>query len=408
MDISSQAVLTDTNDLPATEDFIMNDTIYPESGSGSVYDFDVFPTMSTTDINRHLTRLNYEFTILMIPAMVFLLLLMVTGIVGNILVLHVYLSKYKLGTTRCYVLALAVCDLLSCCISMPGEIVDMTYNYTFTATYLCKILRSVNAFTTFSSGLILIVVAIDRYKKICTPLRIQFSVRTANIVVIMCCVGSILLSLPATVLYGKRTISTGIALVNGTDCSTADAFIGTPYPLIYNGVQFLFFILGSMVLITLYSLIGKRIWRHQHFRDSGLNTGKKPVRISSTTASDGSSPVTEVVSAKCKRLSRMISTDTTHQDTLLSKSRRSGNRKTTLMLFLITVVFMLSFLPHLILMTLKALDKNSLSGSGGSAELAHNILLRSYFINSATNPIIYSFCSNKFRSECQKLFKCKK
>ena len=90
-----------------------------------------------------------------------------------------------------------------------------------------------------------------------------------------------------------------------------------------------------------------------------------------------------------------------------SNSVQSSTRRTTLMLFLITMVYLLSFLPYLVLMIVKVLDQDSLSGSGGSWELLHNFLLRSYFINSMANPIIYSFCSRSFRTECSKILRCR-
>ena len=90
-----------------------------------------------------------------------------------------------------------------------------------------------------------------------------------------------------------------------------------------------------------------------------------------------------------------------------SDSVNSGTRRTTLMLFLITVVYLLSFLPYLVLNILKVLDEDSLSGRGGAWEVIHNVLLRSYFINSMANPIIYSFCSRTFSAECSKVLHCR-
>ena len=36
----------------------------------------------------------------------------------------------------------------------------------------------------------------------------------------------------------------------------------------------------------------------------------------------------------------------------------------------------------------------------------YSIALRSYFINSMANPIVYSFCSRTFRIQCSKVLHC--
>lgn len=82
-----------------------------------------------------------------------------------------------------------------------------------------------------------------------------------------------------------------------------------------------------------------------------------------------------------------------------------GTRRTTLMLFVITLIYIFSFLPHLLLMIFKTLNIDWLSQYGDTGVMLHNLLIRSYFINSASNPIIYSFFSKNFFSECKYILK---
>ncbi|CAG5115221.1 unnamed protein product [Candidula unifasciata] len=79
----------------------------------------------------------------------------------------------------------------------------------------------------------------------------------------------------------------------------------------------------------------------------------------------------------------------------------TGSRRTTLMLLMITLIYVLSFLPHLVLMALKAVDGDILAGPSTAWELTQNLLIRSYFINSVANPIIYSFFSRHFFRRCR-------
>jgi hypothetical protein len=75
------------------------------------------------------------------------------------------------------------------------------------------------------------------------------------------------------------------------------------------------------------------------------------------------------------------------------------------MLFAITIVFVVSFLPHLALMVLTAVDEHFWASLSESEAVLCDLLLRSYFINNMANPIIYGFLDIKFRIECTMLFK---
>jgi hypothetical protein len=57
------------------------------------------------------------------------------------MVLYVYNRKLRKGTIRWFVQALAVFDLLSCMVAIPGEIIDMMNNYTFGLSPMCKVTR---------------------------------------------------------------------------------------------------------------------------------------------------------------------------------------------------------------------------------------------------------------------------
>lgn len=449
--------------------------------------------------------------------------------IGNTLVLYVYNRKLHKGTIRWFIQALAIFDLLSCLVAIPGETIDMRNNYTFGGSPMCKILRSVNMFCTVASGMTLMVVAVERYKRICTPLRKQISPRQARIIIGVCTLAALVCASPAAVIYGKQTVQTDNAAINGSDCSTADVFLGTVYPMAFSSFQFVLFLAGAAALIVLYILIGRKIWSHERFRRIGFNTGiNRRISFIFAGGSECSSPTTDDVvftfpyrrngdeassssnsnhsnnnnnddqagqagpefqqanipsvksephiAGKCSTTSfeksrdspmiaqfdssriatsgpkssiptsstaaslTMVPTNTltfksnqreraksAGESTLKGRYRRrstvhtqadirrflnrsdsvnSGTRRTTLMLFLITMVFLLSFLPYLVLNVLKVLDDDSLSGDGNAWEVAHNILLRSYFINSVANPVIYSFCSRTFRTECSRVLHC--
>ena len=72
-------------------------------------------------------------------------------------------------------------DGLSQTVAKPQRIGDVTERLTLT---LLQVLRTVSMFCTVASGVTLMVVAVERYKRICTPLRKQISPRGAQVVYI--------------------------------------------------------------------------------------------------------------------------------------------------------------------------------------------------------------------------------
>lgn len=115
------------------------------------------------DTNQELlTRLNDEEARVYIGGVVFVSILMVLGVVGNLHVLLVYLFYMKSSNHRVFILVLAVLDFSTCIIGMPFILVDLRHPLTFQSTGACKILRFINYFVAMSSFFLMLVIAIER------------------------------------------------------------------------------------------------------------------------------------------------------------------------------------------------------------------------------------------------------
>ncbi|CAL1543744.1 unnamed protein product, partial [Lymnaea stagnalis] len=86
--------------------------------------------------------------------------------------------------------------------------------------------------------------------------------------------------------------------------------------------------------------------------------------------------------------------------------RPEGLSRTTSMLLAVSLVFVISFLPFLALEFFKATAPGAFSSLSDPSLALFHLFHRSFLINSAANPIIYSVCNIKFRKECLKLFSC--
>ncbi|XP_071097376.1 bombesin receptor subtype-3-like [Haliotis cracherodii] len=397
------------------------------------------------DPDLYLRHYDNKYALQALPAILFLAILMLVGFVGNSLVFYVYLVKFKQSSTRCFIVALTTFDLIMCMICIPTEIADIRYNYTFGLYKLCKILRFLGTFSAIASGFTLVAIAVDRFKKICRPFKKQMTPLIAKVTITVCSLMSVVVSLPGAIIYGSRVVATDDININGSDCSTSDDYIRTPYPLLFNGVQFFIFISSTLSLSVLYGLIWRRVAR-QRRRMKAVNKTKQklekddrqkmvPTQNNTSSSDVQHPPITGETNLSCsERSDSNLPTVTSERITdpcpdapelitsvsppssqpskcgrnkfpASTSSQRPRGQKTTFMLFLITLVFVLSFLPHLGLMATRAVNKHVFDDLPGAGIAATNILLRSYFINSVSNPIIYSFCNPLFRREVTMLWK---
>ncbi|XP_067667488.1 neuropeptide FF receptor 1-like [Haliotis asinina] len=379
-----------------------------------------------------------RYALQVLPAILFLVVLMLLGSLGNSLVCYVYIAKFKPSPTNRYIIALAIFDLINCGICIPHEIADMRHRYTIARYGLCKVMRVITAFTTYASGFILLTVAVDRYRKICRPFQRQPTWLDAKATILMCSVMSLIVALPAAVISGEVTMATDNININGSVCSIADDYSGTPYVRIYTGAQFFLFVAVMVCLVVLYSLIWRQVDRRTTFfnknraRQNPEQQIHKPVVSFSVeagvventcvTSESESRPSTDKQSShgqgSCETDEEMSSpkvtstvlippADTHAASTPITNPSSASklSHKTLFMLFLITLVSVLSFLPHLSLMVARHISEETFAGIQGTVLMLYTLFLRSFFINSAANPIIYGFCNVYFRREVRLLWR---
>lgn len=92
----------------------------------------------------------------------------------------------------------------------------------------------------------------------------------------------------------------------------------------------------------------------------------------------------------------------------VKRPRRRPLGRTTAMLISISAVYTLSFIPYLIQSIFRIASPSQYDQMGTAEMIFYNLFLRTYFLNCAANPIIYSLCDVNFRRECQKLLGCLK
>ncbi|XP_067663529.1 probable G-protein coupled receptor 34 [Haliotis asinina] len=348
---------------------------------------DIFP--------EYLTNRNYDYAIKALPAIFFLGIIMLVGCVGNLLVCYVYL--FKIGRTNAFanfILALGVFDLVNCITNIPFDMFHLSHRYTIGTYKVCYVKAVTNNLISLSSAMILFPMTLDRYRRVCRPLHRQMTAYGAKLSIGICCVASCILSIPCVFIYGPRTIDYGS--VNVSLCSISDK-AGELAPLYFNGVILVIFVVVFITVVVVYSLIWYQLSKQTRFR-AASTSGYIPNEATLEKDHTGCEKV-----GKLKRKRTASESDVFSRRKSMTSHKRNAVRQRTVTMFLISLVYLLSFVPHFGIMI--ASKYSNLFDNLPTAQIAlNNILLRCYFINSASNPIIYSICGLNFRRAVKKSF----
>ncbi|KAL8619313.1 hypothetical protein ACOMHN_056957 [Nucella lapillus] len=215
------------------------------------------------DSGHYLKTLEEAEALDQLPVLLLLALMAVVGVAGNGVVLYVYYTRFTPSSTRTYILAMSVFDILFCSVSLPGEVLDLRFPLTYNAKWLCRLHRLISVSLTLVSAMTLVAVALDRRRKICYPFRSQLTSRQVTLSVVGCLVSAVAVGVPFGVMNGRHSVKTHVEGLQGAACSVDDQFIHTSFPLIYNGLLLLIFLACVVAMSVSYAQIARKIVRHK-------------------------------------------------------------------------------------------------------------------------------------------------
>lgn len=217
------------------------------------------------DANVTLEELNNTLVILHIPTIVFIAILMIVGIVGNILVLCVY-TNYKSSTNyKSFIIWLGWMDLIECVLLKPGLIVSMFYPYMFPSEGLCRASRFFHVFISVGAAFIFLAISYERYKKICFMDMHQLSNKRVNIICLGAVVAAGFVAVPALFVFGDADVQTGVYNISGTECFIDKEYRYSYFPKFYFLFQLLLCLLAFGAMCVFYTRIGRTLKWHRSF-----------------------------------------------------------------------------------------------------------------------------------------------
>jgi hypothetical protein len=364
-------------------------------------------------MNRSVTieELNAEEVKLLTPLLVFLGIIASTGIPGNIIVCLVYRVTSKNSVSRFFIWWLAVIDIISCFVLFL-EIVNVVKQFTYTNTWLCKFTIFFTIWPVITSGFGLCLISIDRFLRVCKPLKKQISQKRAKLMCLATVFIALAFSWPSLILFGTYTKEFSDHNLTSSTCTIQNEYQGTTYALIYNGFLWILFVSVLIFLGVFYAMIGKKIFTQLGRRISTSSICDQS-KGNDNVSGDDITTDTSFVAVKSRQnlfrehstISRKMSTVSTGTKLRLTSQRQAKARKSALVMFLISFVFVVSFLPYLILRMKEAFDATFVQSMSNIGRACYKFFLRTYFLNCAINPFIYCAFAATFRQEVRAHFR---
>lgn len=422
-----------------------------------------FPPLNVTSSSRSNSDRIYNNHILVtqfLPTLIYVSILFIVGVVGNALVCYVFKIKWKIKKkpSTLFILVLAGYDLVNCIVTMPFEMALVCNYVSFDFPIICKLSRFLTYGLNAASTVILLGIAIDRLLGIRYGFKLgSLTMRQARLIVGLSMFIGVLTTWPALFLYGTYEENMY------RTCYFATEFKDSGYVTAQVIFSIVASLIGDIIFISIYSLIGYTICQQRNKTVKSSDTSTERTKICSKSENDicnltdqsqisidctqengksssslfnkgdgqgynsfsktdlflqqGNKPEprdrsgSEAIGSLMTLL-KINHDSQKHRSSTFSNSegKRFGPsfkaRKTTFMLFTVTIVYILTFLPFCVLNIID-LHRRHLSMDNLSViELNfYHLLFRSYMLSMAVNPIIFSFLNKHFRSECFSLLK---
>lgn len=366
---------------------------------------------NSSDHGLTLAELNKVEVSRLFPLLIYLSAIGLFGIPGNTLVIYAFRRSWRTSNSKLFFIWLAVIDLLNCSLSLPLEFLNVVNQYTYTNEWLCKTTLFSTYWLTVTSGITLVIITIDRFRKVCRPFKWQFLNRTARILCMVSSVFGLGVSWPVLVLFGIHRFKTVHEQLEGSECSVANDYQRSGYVRMYNVFLWILFAVTFLMIMLLYVVIGRRIFtrakvRRLTLQQTKLNETSRKLVLNTWHKKDNNNEQMENVWS-VTAYNAYAKPCPIYRQNIKQKiaEGQAKARKSATIMFLISLAFIISFLPYLILRMRQAVSSHFISSMTNTERAIYKTFLRSYWLNCAINPFIYCACAPEFRNECKQMWK---
>ncbi|CAH1775170.1 unnamed protein product [Owenia fusiformis] len=296
-------------------------------------------------------------------------IIFIVGIVGNFLVCFAVWRNHHMRTvTNYFIVNLAIGDFLVILVCLPPTVLTDVTETWYLGTVMCKIIKYIQGVSVAVSVLTLSIISLERWYAICHPLKFRATATRARIMIVVIWWVSCVIYIPELVsLKMSRTLPQHYNFVDLlTKCTPIwPESLPSNSQMIYQlfSIVALYFIPLCFMSFT-YIHIAVCLW-------------SRAIPTETTGSGKG----------------RVIANDRQAQS---MENQLQGRRKAAKMLIAVVIMFAICYLPVHMLNILRY------AGVLPRHESVDVLALISHWLcyfNSAINPVIYNFMSEKYRKE---------
>ncbi|KAK2164670.1 hypothetical protein NP493_1404g00023 [Ridgeia piscesae] len=285
------------------------------------------------------------------------------GTVGNVLVIYIFARCRHMRTvTNSFLVNLAVCDLMVVFVCMPFSVAVEIYQNWIYGDVMCRLVNFSQGLSVSASILTLTVISAERFYAIRRPLRARAFMSRARIrkVISAIWLAAAAAAVPSVLVRRERVIET---IVTVTIRACVEEWHAPALKHAYNFVLLALLYAAPVAFICVgYLRIAANLWR----RDSALY------------ATSGAAESENV------------------------RANLAGRRKVARMLFVMALLFAVSWLPiHALSVGLDFLASKQLTRNGILLRHLHSYAMWLGHANSSINPVCYCIMSRTFKARHQ-------
>ncbi|KAL3862604.1 hypothetical protein ACJMK2_008561 [Sinanodonta woodiana] len=375
--------------------------------------------VNNSSLHEAFDNLNARYTSALLPLSIIFGFLAFAGLVGNTIALIVFsLSpEYNRNNFKVFALFLGSIDLVTCITIIPAEIAKHQHYFAFEDGAACKVKCFLNVFGSGASALTLLLISVERFRRVCKPLSVQLRTRLVIRVCFLLIVFALLLACPAAVMCGIEEASMTNLQGESTKvyvCAADEKNKFSVWRSIYKVTIVLLLGAVSVTCIVMYMFVGRTI-----FRSRDRLMGSNSFRMRGTTAEENADLKKgkeaenqndiepnglDVVKGTNIRRSSIVGR-------IINKTRRNVNSQSTgserigrfpyktIIWFVLTIIFIVTYVLYAAL----SFNPNVIINLSPRLLTLYLFFFRLYFINSVINPLIYALLDSTFRRSCKRL-----
>lgn len=329
---------------------------------------DIMDTSGNLSEEVRLAEISKEISGVLLPNTVFLALCIFIGVLGNAIVVFVYTVRLGgEGEGRYFVPYLALVDAFSVSFSAGFNLSFNLFPVNYNDETLCKCGWFLGYLTTVMSVLLLPVIAVQRYLKICKPLGRQMSLPWKRFLVFLAFLGSVIVSVPSYFTYGLDSVEIEKGNITGNACRRLTSADWKTFSLIHSAILTSMIAVIVCLLLVLYVKVGKQIYFR--YTKSTKNTTTRSSKL---------------------------------------KEHRLKVYKVTLMFMLITAIFFVCFVPKMILFLFETTSDRFWDTQSSGMLLGLRFVDMFFVVNNIANPIVYAFMDDLFSAELKQMLSCRR